>query len=429
MVFDSKLLRRVRKEFPAVEADPSGRKRAFLDNGAGTLVTRRAAEGEAEARINWSANVGNLFAESKGAQETILEGRKAVSDFLRAEGPETIISGESATSLLFSLSYALSRGFTGDENVVTTGFEHYANINPWVELGSMDLIKELRFAKFDPETGFLDMEELKRLMDNKTKVITVTAASNVLGTRPDLVEIGRMAKEVGAFFVVDGVHHAAHGLTDVGKMGCDAYVFSGYKLFSRHGSFMYMKPQWIERLHPYKVDPSPKHGPEKWEWGTRDQAMFAAMNGAIDYLVWLGDPSSKVPPRPGPQRSARIRRAMLSIEEYEKELSRVVLDGYGQLDGLRYIQGLNLYGPKEIPKGIGRDPTLAFKLSGYDDHELSKILWDKYALALGADDFYSRVPAAYKAKTMVRATFAHYNTKADALALLKALDELAKKRQ
>jgi selenocysteine lyase/cysteine desulfurase len=429
MLFDVKFVNRVRREFPAVDSDPTGRKRAFLDNGAGTLVTRRSSEMEASARLDWSANVGNLFLESKGAEEVILEGRRAVADLLHAEGPQTIISGESCTSLLFALSYALSRSYTGEENVVATGYEHFANINPWTELGSIGIIKELRFANFDMEIGRLDLEDMKRLIDKKTKVVTVSAASNVLGTRSNLKEIGKMAKEAGALFVIDAVHHVAHGPMDVGKIGCDALVFSGYKLFSRHGSFMYMRPELMEKLAPYKVDPSPKHGPERWEMGTRDQAMFAAITGAIDYLAWLGNPTAKVPPKAGPQRAARVREGLMAAETYEKELSRIVLDGYGRDLGLRYIPGVTLYGPREVSRILGRDPTFAFKLAGYEDRDLSKILWDKYALAVGAEDFYSRVPALYKTKTMCRATFVHYNTKQEAISFIKALGELAAKKK
>jgi selenocysteine lyase/cysteine desulfurase len=429
MRIDSRLLARIRRQFPAVDADPTGRKRAFLDNGAGTLVTKRAADREYDARIDWSANVGNLFPESKGAEQTILDGRTAVSDLLNGEGPSTIISGESATSLLFSVSYAMGREFSGSENVVTTGYEHYTNINPWVELGLNKEMKELRFAEFDKDTGTLDPNSVQEMVDSNTKVITVTAASNVLGTKTDLVEIGKIARDAKAYYLVDAVHHVPHELLDVRKIGCDFLVFSGYKIFSRHGSFMYGRPEHIRRLMPYKVLPSPKRGPEKWEWGTRDQAMFAAMSGSIDYLTWVGNPSAKHPPKPGKQRRMRLKRAFRAIERYEKELMDIALNGKGKTPGLNDIPGLRLYGPSTVDKEIGRDPTFSFNLRGYQDRTLSKKLWDKYRLAVGAEDYYSRVPAIYKKKTMLRATFVHYNSKAEVLSLLSALDDLARKKR
>jgi selenocysteine lyase/cysteine desulfurase len=425
MRIDSRLLARIRKQFPAVDADPSGKRRAFLDNGAGTLVTKRAADAEYDARIDWSANVGNLFPESVGAEQTILEGRTAVADLLNAEGPNTIISGESATSLLFSLSYALGREFTGGENVVTTGYEHYTNINPWVELGSNMEIKELRFAEFDRDTGQLDPSSIQELVDGNTRVITVSAASNVLGSRTDLEEVGRIARDAKAFYVIDAVHHVPHELVDVRKIGCDFLVFSGYKLFSRHGSFMYARPELMKRLTPYKVLPSPKRGPGKWEWGTRDQAMFAAISGSVDYLSWLGNPSAKYPPKPGNQRKLRLRRAFKTIERYEKDLMELALNGKGRTPGLKDIPGLRLYGPPTVDRVMGRDPTFSFNLRGYTDRALSRVLWEKHRLAVGAEDYYSRVPALYKKKTMVRATFVHYNSKAEVLGLLSALNKLA----
>jgi selenocysteine lyase/cysteine desulfurase len=429
MRIDSRFVRKIRKEFPGAEKDPAGRKRAFLDNGAGTLVALRSAGREAIARVDWSANVGNLFPESMGAEETITEGRQAVSDLLNASGPETIVSGESATSLLFNLSYAIGRECKGNENVVATGYEHYTNINPWVELGNTGKIRSLKFAEFDLGTGLLDLSKLSEHVNKSTKVVTVSAASNVLGTRTDLKEAGKIARDAGAYFVVDAVHHVAHGLTDVRSIKCDALVFSGYKLFSRHGSFMYMQPELIENLTPYKVLPSPKQGPEKWEWGTRDQAMFAAITGAVDYLSSLGSPSAKRPPRPGKQRRSRLVDSFEAIEDYERRLSNLILEGRGSAMGLADIPGLTLYGPKSTAGRMGRDPTFSFKLDGWDDRKLSKLLWDRYALAVGAEDYFSRVPALYNMETMLRATFVHYNTDQEALAFIKALTQISERKR
>lgn len=399
-----------------------------MDNGAGTLVTKRAADREYDARIDWSANVGNLFPESMGAEETILEGRMAVADLLNAEGPNAIISGESATSLLFSVSYAMGREFQGTENVVTTGYEHYTNINPWVELGTNRKIKELRFAEFDKETGVLDPNVVNDLVDSNTRVVTVSAASNVLGSRTDLEKIGKIARDAKALYVVDAVHHVPHGMIDVRKIGCDFLVFSGYKLFSRHGSFMYAKPEHIRRMTPYRVLPSPKRGPGKWEWGTRDQAMFAAITGVVDYLSWLGNPSAKRPMKAGKQRRLRLKRAYASIERYERELTKIALDGKGDTPGLKDIPGLSLYGPSSVKRDVKRDPTFSFSMKGIQDRALSERLWEKNRLAVGAEDYFSRVPALYNRKTMVRATFVHYNSKAEVLKLLSALEKISKKK-
>ena len=424
MAIDGPLLARIRRGFPAAGKDATGRHRAFLDNGAGTLVCRLAAEREARARVDWSANTGNVFPESKGAEATILAGRQAVSDFLHAEGPQSIISGESATALLFSLSYALGRTFTGKENVVLTAYEHFANVSPWEELARTGKIHEVRFATFDTRTFLLDMDDLASRVDRNTKVVAVSAASNFTGTRSPLRELAQLAHEAGALLVVDAVHHVAHGPTDVRAIGADALVFSGYKLFSRHGSFLYLRPDLVEGLWPYKVDPAPGHGPEKWEWGTRDQAMFAAIEGAIDHLASLASPAGKTPPGAGAPRAAKIRKAMELIEVYEGGLTRTALEGDGRSPGLAEMPGLTLYGCPEIPEGLGRDPTFSFRLAGREDAAVSRVLYDKYGLAVGAEDFFSRVPRMFGFETAVRATFVHYNTPADVSALLRALDAL-----
>ncbi len=427
MAIDGPLRARIRQQFPAAAKDATGRRRAFLDNGAGTLVCRAAAEREARARIDWSANTGNVFPESRGAEATILAGRQAVSDFLNADGPQAIVSGESATGLLFSLSYALGRTFTGEENVVLTAYEHFANVSPWEELARTGKIREVRFAKFDTGTFLLDVDDLAFRIDRDTRVVAVSAASNFTGTRSPLRELARMAHDAGALFVVDAVHHVAHGPADVRAMGVDALVFSGYKLFSRHGSFLYLRPDLVETLWPYKVDPSPQHGPEKWEWGTRDQAMFAAIEGAVDHLASLASPAGRAPPKPGASRAAKVRKAMEMIEAYERTLTHTVLEGDGRSPGLLELPGLTLYGCPEIPEGLGRDPTFSFKVAGREDAAVSRLLYDRYGLAVGAEDFFSRVPRVFGFETAVRATFVHYNTPSDVSALLRALSDLTSK--
>ena len=117
---------------------------------------------------------------------------------------------------------------------------------------------------------------------------------------------------------------------------------------------------------------------------------------------------------------------MGTIEAYEAALSRTVLEGDGRWPGLRHIPGLTLYGPPGIP-AAGRDPTFSFRLAGREDTDVARVLYSKYGLAVGAEDYFSRVPALFGLKTALRATFVHYNTPDDASGLLRALHKLARK--
>jgi len=427
MMFDRDLLKKIRAEFPRAAADFNGRKRAFFDNGTGTLVVGRAARAEAEARVDCSANVDASFNESKKAEEVILEGRKAVADLLNAPSPDTIISGESATALIFNLSYAIGKELTGKENVVATDYDHYANISPWIELENRRKIRKVRFARLNKDEGTLDMEYLQGLIDNKTKVVAVTAASNVLGTKSPLKEIRKMAKEADAYFVVDAVHHIAHGPIDVKALDCDFLVFSGYKLFSSHGSFLYGKKDHLETLKPYKVASVPDHAPKKWEWGTRDQAMFAAIRGVADYFVWLADQiqnhyEGRFTNYSGRKRSLKI--AMDAVEKYEMKLSETVLAGFDDIKGLRDMPKVKIYGLTDLNRLKERDPTFAFKVKSMPDDKVVDQLWNKGNIATRTEDYYSRAVEPYDQKRMIRISLVHYNTLEEIEGFLKTLNQI-----
>jgi selenocysteine lyase/cysteine desulfurase len=427
MMFDKSLLRRIRAEFPRAASDARGRRRAFMDNGTGTLVVGRAARAEAAARVDCSANVEAIFHESRDAETTIFEGKKAVADLLNAPSHDTIASGESATSLFFSLSYAMARDFTGKENVVTTDYEHYANLSPWIELQKRGAISEVRFARLNKTDGTLDLDHLKTLVDDKTKVVTVTAASNALGTKTNLDEVGKIARAANAYFVVDAVHHVAHGPLDVQAIDCDFLVFSGYKIFSSHGSFLYGKEDLLKTLKPYKVAPATDKPPHNWEWGTRDQAMFAAIRGATDHFVWLANQidakyGRSVKGYSGRARSLKV--ALQAVEEYGRDLSKAILEGQGNAPGLLQMRHVKLYGPAEPKRLEERDPTFSFKLQNMSDQAVVEHLWTKHAIALRADNFYSRVPEVYGVPAMIRISLVHYNTPEEVGRLLKGLSEL-----
>jgi cysteine desulfurase family protein (TIGR01976 family) len=426
MIFDRDLLEKIRAAFPRASKDLNGNKRAFFDNGTGTLVVGRAAKAEAEARVDCSANVEGIFDESRKADEVILEGRAAVADLLNAPSPDNIIQGESTTSLFFNLSYAMSKELTGRQNAVLTEYEHYANISPWVELKERGKLREVRFARLKADEGTLDMEHLKSLINRETKIVSIAAASNALGTKSPLEEIRNMAKEVGAYFLVDAVHHVAHGPIDVQKLGCDFLVFSGYKLFAPHGSFMFGKGEHLEGLTPYKVQPAHNIAPVKWEWGTRDQAKFAAIKGSVDHLTWLGEQvreqyTDRFNEYQGRRRTLKI--SMDAIEKYELELSKAIVLGVDDLKGLSELPGVRIYGLTDPKRFEERDPTFSFKVRNRPDSEVVSKLWSG-GIASRSEDFYSRALETYGEKAMIRISLVHHNTMDEVAQFLKIMNEV-----
>jgi cysteine desulfurase family protein (TIGR01976 family) len=429
-MFDKELVNKIRAAFPRAEKDYTGRKRAFFDNGTGTLVVERAAKAEAQARIDYAANVGAIFNESKKAVETIIAGRQAVADYLNAPSPDHIVSGESATTLLFDVSYAIGKELNGTENIVTTELEHYANVSPWNELVRQGKVKEVRFARMNKEDGTPDLEHMKELIDSDTEIVSVTSASNMTGTKIPLEPVSKMAKEVDAYYVVDAVHHVPHGPIDVQKIDCDFLVFSGYKLFGPHGSFMYANPEHLTNLKPYKVKPSTNIGPGKWESGTRNQAMFAAIKGVMDHFLWLSEQvqtqfEGKLTEYSGIRRDLKI--AMNAIQQNEQGLSKAVLEGIDDIPGLLSNPKVKVYGVTDVNRLDDRDPTFAFAVEGIPHQEVIEYLWNEGGIATRAGNFYSYAQEVYNQLNIIRISLVHYNTIEEVRIFLKTLNAICTK--
>lgn len=422
----NELLDKIRKEFPGVETDATGKRRIFFENAAGSLVLQRAVDAEAKARRDFFPNVGEASWESKMNEKVILEGRQAVRDFLNAPSEHCIVSGESATSLLFCLSYALSKIIARDTNVVTTEYDHYANISPWLELVRRGIIREVKFAKFNPDDGMLDIDHFTSLLDSKTRIVAVTGVSNALGSKTPLTKVFELAREIGAYTVLDAVHMAPHVPIDVSNLQCDFAVFSAYKLFGRRGSFMYGRRELLERIEPYKVDPCPNYPPVKWEMGTRDQALFASITAVIDYLTWLGEKtqdqfSATISHYTG--RSRLLKAALSWIESYERTLSEAMLEGTDSASGVLTMKGVELYGLKEMSRIHLRTPTFSFNIRGVHPKKVAEYMWDRHGLVVIGDDFYSRALKTYGMSLAVRAGLVHCNTIEEVETFLSGLDE------
>jgi cysteine desulfurase family protein (TIGR01976 family) len=414
-------LRELRSRFPRVESDAFGRPRAFFDNGAGSLVLGDAARAEYDTRVGFSAEHDSIQEESQEAGRRIQAGRRAIADLLNADDADSVVSGESTTSLLLELSQAMGRGFAGQENVVTTEYEHYANASPWLALADGGRIREVRFARFR-EDGRLDLDHLRGLVDDRTRVVAVSGASNLLGSVSPLPEIARIARDADAWFVVDAVHLMPHWPVDVAAIGCDFLVFSAYKLFGPYGAFLYGRPEELARLDPYRVRPAPERPPWKWERGNRDPALFAALEAVVEYIAGIG---SSVGDETGGDTYAALRGrrrdaklGMAAIREHERRLSHQMLRGLAALPRVR------LFGPSDPGDTASRVPTFSFTVEGVAADRIVRDLWREAAVFVRQENFYSKAVETLGVSTVVRASLAHYNTEDEVRRFLDGLGRL-----
>lgn len=430
MIFNKKLIRAIRQRFPLADRDASGRKRIFFDAGAGTQVLASSVGAMAKISLNSAANTGSNYPESARTDETIVEGRKAIADFLGAPDPRTIVSGESATNLLYRLSYAIGKETSPRNNVVSTYMEHLANASPWFEMERRGFVKEARWVGLNDDTT-LNIDELRNKVDQNTKVVSVTHAANLFGTKPPLKEIARIAHDVGAYFVVDAVHHAPHGPIDVQELDCDFLIVSMYKIFSpKYISFMYGKIELLEKLKPYSVERNVTEVPGKWELGSLDPSKFASVMATMDYFVWLSKQveqqyRGKYTNYSGRPRALKV--ALGAIEDYEKELSRAELTGFDDVPGLPDIPGIEFRGLRDVSRLDERDPTFAFRIRGREDKEVEDLFVRKYGIDLRyIFDSWNMAHNFWKIPTMARASLVHYNTVEEVHRFLRAVTEIAK---
>ncbi len=394
-------IEKIRAEFPILEREVYGRKLIYLDSAATAQKPRCVVEKMEELLLNDNANIHrgvHLLSEEMTAKYE--EAREVVREFVGAECREEIVftSGATMSLNLVASSYCEKFLHEGD-NVVVSHIEHHSNIVPW-QLATERKGAELRVIPV-ADNGALELDSLDSLIDERTKVVAVTQASNTLGTRPDLAKIIAKAHSVGAVVVVDGCQGVVHGGVDVKALDCDFYAFSGHKLYGPTGiGVLYGKRELLDQMPPYmgggdmvdkvtfaKTTYAPL--PLKFEAGTSNFIGAVGLAEAIKFLQNF--PKEEV-------------------EAYEKEL----LD-YATKEMLK-IEGVRIYGTTE-----DKSPIISFNVEGCDHYDIGMIL-DKQGVAVRTGHHCAEpVMARYGTNGVVRASIALYTNKADIDAFIKAL--------
>jgi cysteine desulfurase family protein (TIGR01976 family) len=251
----------VRARFPALDH------RAFFDAPGGTQICAPAIERMVAHLSAGTANAGGAFATSREVDRLSEEAHRATADLLGGRAEE-IAFGPNMTSLTFAVSRALARDWSVGDNLVVTRLDHDANVAPWLAVAA-DLDMEVRWIDFDPDNGRLRVDALPELLDARTRLVAVGAASNALGTLNDVPTISATVRAHSAALVyVDAVQSVPHVATDVAALGCDLLACSPYKFFGPHQGVLWGRADLLERVGAYKVRPAGTHGAHRFETGT-----------------------------------------------------------------------------------------------------------------------------------------------------------------
>jgi cysteine desulfurase family protein (TIGR01976 family) len=405
----------VRSQFPSLQLQVNGQPAAFLDGPAGTQVPTQVMHAIQSYFVGANANTGGAFLTSQRTDQMIAGTRAAMADFFHCEKDE-VVFGQNMTTITFAISRAIGRELKAGDEILLTMLDHDANFSPWKALEEKGVI--IRQVDILEADCTLDLDDLKRKLSPKTKVVAATYASNAVGTINPVAEIVKLAHWAGAMAYIDAVHYGPHGLIDVKALDCDFLVCSPYKFFGPHMGTLYGKREHLQRLKPYKVRPATDQVPERWETGTQVHELIAAIGGALEYLAELG---KHCEPRVATRREALVAAYGATVA-YEKTLiTRLV-------EGLQTIPGVRIYGITDPAQFDQRCSTLSLRIGDHHPTAIATFLgergiftWDGNYYALNLTE---RLGVEAQGG-MLRIGLVHYNTMDEVERLLVALREFS----
>jgi len=404
----------IRSQFPSFAETVNGHPAAYLDGPGGTQVPQRVIDAITGYLKHANANTCGSYLTSQRTNEIIAGARAAMADFFGCDADE-VVFGFNMTSLTFAMSRAIGRDLGAGDEIAVTLLDHDANFAPWEALAEREVtIQQVAIREADCT---LDMDDLARKINRRTRLVAVGYASNAVGTINPVKEVVRLAHAAGALAYIDAVHYAPHGPIDVRTLDCDFLVCSSYKFFGPHMGVLYGKREHLKGLRPYKVRANTNESPNRWEWGTLNHEGIAGITACVDYIADLG---RKLRPSAVSRRSA-ILAAYDEIVKYERGLcERLLL-------GLRTMPGVKVYGISDPRRFQERCPTIALRAQGRTPLELATKLgergfftWDGNYYALNLTEQLD----VEKDGGFLRIGLFHYNTVEEVDGLLAALREI-----
>ncbi|MBB5162970.1 cysteine desulfurase-like protein [Mycobacterium sp. AZCC_0083] len=392
----------IRRCFPALSTGT-----AYFDGPGGSQTPTAVADAIRDAMLRPLANRGHNTTAERNAEEIVVQCRLALGDLLNAD-PDEVIFGRSMTALTFDLSRTLSAQWSPGDEIVVTRLDHDANVRPWV-IAAANAGAVVRWVDFDPETSELPVQKIEAQLSERTRLVAVTAASNLIGTMPDVRTIAARAHAAGALLYVDGVHYTAHSTVDFRDLGADFFACSPYKFLGPHCGVVVGKRDLLAELRPGKLLPATDRVPERFELGTLPYELMAGTTAAVDFLAGMTS-------APGSRR-ARLVAAMSALEHHEDALRQRIEAG------LRQLPAVTIHS-----RAARRTPTLLITVAGHDSAAISGAL-AQHDINAPAGSFY-----AYEASRFlglgeaggVRIGLAPYNSADDVDLLIRVLASILK---
>ncbi len=377
-----------RAHFPSLDSGL-----AFFDGPGGTQTPRPVAEAIMATMTSPISNRGTVSATELRAGQVVADFRAAYADLLGVPA-DGIVHGRSATQLTYDFSRHLAKTWRPGDEIVVSRLDHDSNIRPWLQAATAAGVT-VRWLEIDPATTELILPDS---FSERTRLVAVTAASNVLGTVPPIRRIADLAHAAGALLYVDGVHYAAHRFVDVPALGADLFVCSPYKFFGPHCGVLAADPALLASLWPDKLIPSSDAVPERFEFGTLPYEQLAGATAAVSFLAASSPASqSSSPSSSFSSRRAGLERSFQAVHAHESMLRA------------RVESGLGAFAVHSV--AADRTPTLLVSLDGRDARDIQKFLAARDVLA-PAGSFYAHEPfeALQLPNPSLRIGLAAYNT-------------------
>ena len=398
---------KIRQDFPMLQQKVAGKPLIYFDSAASNHKPKAMTDRLLEFYTKQYGKLNEEHTFAKMATEAYDATRKKVANWINAKSEKEIVFVKSATEGINVVALAFERGILkADDEILITALEHHANIVPW-QIACQQTGAKLIVAPIN-ETGDLEMDKFEKLITDKTKIISVSHSSNVLGTILPIKAIVKLARKQNIPVMVDGAQMAPHSPLDMQDLGCDFYTFSGHKMGSASGvGILYGKTEWLEKLHPHhggsemaqkvtfeKTDY--KSDFQKFEAGTSAFAEIIAFGSLVDYIQELGTQK---------------------LADYEQELLTYATEK------LRTFENLKIIGTSEE-----KEPVISFYIEGQDMKKLEKYLNDEANIAVRAGKLSAETLLSYlNVPVLLRVSLCYFNTREEIDTLVKVMQDFLKK--